>query len=79
MTPTPLPARFLTALCCLAPDGTFRIDGVEQMRRRPIRGLVEARGVGLLRADPLDEVPLALVADLGRLEDQRLPPNRVDT
>jgi 3-phosphoshikimate 1-carboxyvinyltransferase len=35
-------ARFLTALCCLADSGTFRIDGVEQMRRRPIGGLVTA-------------------------------------
>jgi 3-phosphoshikimate 1-carboxyvinyltransferase len=35
-------ARFLTAFCCLAREGTFRIDGVEQMRQRPIRGLVEA-------------------------------------
>jgi len=35
-------ARFLTALCCLANSGTFRIDGVEQMRRRPIIGLVRA-------------------------------------
>jgi HPr kinase/phosphorylase len=44
-----------------------------------IRGLIEARGVGLLRADPLDEVPLALVADLGQVEAQRLPPHRTIT
>jgi HPr kinase/phosphorylase len=42
----------------------------------PIRGLIEARGVGLLRADPLDDVPLALVVDLGRTETDRLPPHR---
>lgn len=35
-------ARFLTAFCCLAREGTFRMDGVEQMRQRPIGGLVEA-------------------------------------
>lgn len=35
-------ARFLTAFCCLAREGTFRIDGVEQMRQRPMSGLVEA-------------------------------------
>lgn len=35
-------ARFLTALCCLPPGGLYRLDGVEQMRRRPIGGLVEA-------------------------------------
>jgi HPr kinase/phosphorylase len=42
----------------------------------PIRGLIEARGVGLLRADPLDSAPISLVADLGQVENQRLPPAR---
>jgi len=35
-------ARFLTALCAAAPRGVFKIDGVEQMRNRPMRGLIEA-------------------------------------
>jgi 3-phosphoshikimate 1-carboxyvinyltransferase len=35
-------ARFLTALCAAAPAGEWRIDGTEQMRRRPMRGLIEA-------------------------------------
>jgi 3-phosphoshikimate 1-carboxyvinyltransferase len=35
-------ARFLTALCCAAPTGRFEIDGVPQMRKRPMRGLLEA-------------------------------------
>ncbi|HVU34473.1 MAG TPA: 3-phosphoshikimate 1-carboxyvinyltransferase [Opitutaceae bacterium] len=35
-------ARFLTALCAAAPSGTYRIDGVPQMRKRPMRGLIEA-------------------------------------
>jgi 3-phosphoshikimate 1-carboxyvinyltransferase len=35
-------ARFLTAFCCLAPRGRFRLDGVPQMRRRPIAGLLRA-------------------------------------
>jgi 3-phosphoshikimate 1-carboxyvinyltransferase len=30
-------ARFLTAYCATAPGGTYRIDGVAQMRRRPMR------------------------------------------
>lgn len=42
----------------------------------PIRGLIEARGVGLLRAEALEEVALALVADLGEVETERLPPER---
>lgn len=41
-----------------------------------IRGLIEARGVGLLRADPVEEAQVALVADLAQVEDQRLPPRR---
>ena len=35
-------ARFLTALCAAAPSGVWRIDGVPQMRRRPMRGLIDA-------------------------------------
>jgi 3-phosphoshikimate 1-carboxyvinyltransferase len=35
-------ARFLTALCAAAPRGVYRIDGVPQMRRRPMRGLIAA-------------------------------------
>jgi 3-phosphoshikimate 1-carboxyvinyltransferase len=35
-------ARFLTALCAAAQRGTYRLDGVPQMRLRPMRGLIEA-------------------------------------
>lgn len=35
-------ARFLTALCAAAPRGVYRLDGVEQMRRRPMKGLIDA-------------------------------------
>ncbi len=35
-------ARFLTALCAAAPRGTFRIDGVPQMRKRPMQPLIDA-------------------------------------
>jgi HPr kinase/phosphorylase len=41
-----------------------------------IRGLIEARGVGLLRAPALGEAELRLVADLDREEAERLPPWR---
>ncbi|MFN3274540.1 MAG: HPr kinase/phosphorylase [Paracoccus sp. (in: a-proteobacteria)] len=43
---------------------------------QPLLGRIEARGVGILAADPSPPVPLALVCDLGRPEDQRLPPRR---
>jgi 3-phosphoshikimate 1-carboxyvinyltransferase len=35
-------ARFLTALCAAAPRGVYRLDGVEQMRHRPMAGLLDA-------------------------------------
>lgn len=41
-----------------------------------ILGLIEARGIGILRVTPSDPVALALVVDLGRPETERLPPPR---
>jgi 3-phosphoshikimate 1-carboxyvinyltransferase len=35
-------ARFLTALCAAAPRGVYRLDGVPQMRKRPMQPLLEA-------------------------------------
>lgn len=35
-------ARFLTALCAAAPRGIYKIDGVPQMRKRPMRPLLDA-------------------------------------
>jgi 3-phosphoshikimate 1-carboxyvinyltransferase len=35
-------ARFLTAFCAAAEHGAYRLDGTPQMRKRPMRGLVEA-------------------------------------
>lgn len=35
-------ARFLTALCAAAPRGIYRIDGVPQMRTRPMKALIDA-------------------------------------
>lgn len=42
----------------------------------PLRGLIEARGVGLLRADACPDAPVALHVDLDRRENQRLPERR---
>jgi HPr kinase/phosphorylase len=42
----------------------------------PLRGLIEARGVGILCADPVGPVPLTLAVDLGQTETHRLPPHR---
>jgi len=35
-------ARFLTALCAAAPSGIWTIDGIPQMRKRPMKGLIDA-------------------------------------
>ncbi len=35
-------ARFLTALCAAAPRGVYRLDGVSQMRKRPMKPLLDA-------------------------------------
>lgn len=42
-------------------------------------GLVEARGLGLLSAPRSDAAPVALIVDLDRVEDSRLPPLRSET
>ena len=42
-----------------------------------IAGLLEIRGVGIVRVDPLDEAPLALIVDLVPSEQvERIPDNR---
>ena len=42
----------------------------------PLRGLIEARGVGILTAPPLAEAEITLVVDLAQPEPDRLPPLR---
>jgi HPr kinase/phosphorylase len=42
----------------------------------PIAGLIEARGVGILGAPVVERAEVALVADLGQTETERLPPTR---
>ena len=41
-----------------------------------IRGMIEARGLGLLAADALDGAAVRVVVDLGQTEGMRLPPLR---
>jgi 3-phosphoshikimate 1-carboxyvinyltransferase len=49
-------ARFLTALCAAAPRGTYRIDGVPQMRKRPMKPLLDAlRSLGAEIRCPAEE------------------------
>jgi HPr kinase/phosphorylase len=52
-------------------------DGVLRAAPPPaIAGLIEARGLGLLRLPHTTDVPVAAVADLGAAETARLPPLR---
>ena len=39
-------------------------------------GLIEARGIGILRTTAISQVEIALVADLSQPETDRLPPRR---
>lgn len=41
-----------------------------------LSGLIEARGVGILRAAAAGDTPLSLAVNLGQAEDARLPPRR---
>lgn len=69
--------------CALvADDRTELRAGHERLLARcppAIEGLIEARGIGLLRAEAVEEAVVALVLDLGREEAERLPLWREDT
>ncbi|WP_294221792.1 HPr kinase/phosphorylase [uncultured Shimia sp.] len=60
----------------VADDQTIvRQNGEQLLASAPdtTSGLIEARGVGILRAFPVKGVPLHLVVDLDQVEGQRLP------
>jgi HPr kinase/phosphorylase len=61
-------------------DGVWLVpapDGATLQRPETAPPLIEARGVGLLNAGPLQaEVKLHLIVDLDRPEPERLPPRR---
>lgn len=56
----------------------LRRDGPRLIAAAPeaIHGLIEARGVGLLRAEAEAEAVVALAVDLARIETARLPQRR---
>lgn len=60
----------------VADDRTIlRREGPDLMASAPprIRGLIEARGLGLLAADTLAQAPISLIVDLSQTETRRLP------
>ena len=54
-------------------------DGLIARCPAALSGLIEARGVGLLRADCLPQALIRLVVDMATSEPDRLPPNRLVT
>jgi 3-phosphoshikimate 1-carboxyvinyltransferase len=58
-------ARFLTALCAAAPCGVYHIDGVPQMRKRPMKGLFDALqslGAEIIFLENKDHFPIEIRA-----------------
>ena len=58
----------------------LRAEGPRLLARAPdaLKGLIEARGVGLLRAEALAEAEIVLLADLDAEEAERLPAFRAE-
>jgi len=74
----------LMAMGCrlVADDRTLISREGEQVIARcpaPLCGMIEARGVGILASEALTQAALALVVDLDRTEQERLPPARFVT
>jgi 3-phosphoshikimate 1-carboxyvinyltransferase len=58
-------ARFLVALCAAAPRGVYRLDGVPQIRKRPMKGLLDAlrqMGAQIRCTDEPDHFPIEIHA-----------------
>jgi len=63
----------------VADDRTVLTRGGDTVRAAPppaLAGLIEARGLGLLRVPHAAHMPVAAVVDLGADETERLPPRR---
>lgn len=51
-------------------------DKIHASAPETIRGKIEARGIGILHADPVEEAPIVLIVSLDETETERLPPQR---
>lgn len=63
----------------VADDQTIlAVDGAALVATCPptLHGMIEARGLGILRADVLDRAVVAVAVDMGQLEAERLPLHR---
>ncbi|MBN8633269.1 MAG: ATP-binding protein [Rhodobacterales bacterium] len=76
-----LALRLTSFGAALVSDDRTRVEAVagELVATCPnadLQGLIEVRGVGLLRAPAVPSVVIRLVVDLGQPETDRLPPRR---
>lgn len=78
-----LALSMIAAGCLLVADDRTRItraaDGRLMARPPAAPGLIEARGIGILRAPHVASASLVLAVDLARQETERLPPRRLMT
>lgn len=51
-------------------------DKIHASAPEAIRGKIEARGIGILHADPVEEALIVLIVGLDEPETERLPPQR---
>ena len=58
---------------------TNKAGGLHAKCPPTLRGLIEARGLGLIRAKTQASTKIALVVDMGQTESDRLPPHRYTT
>lgn len=68
----------------LVSDDLTRLDRVEDALvatcpNPALRGLIEARGLGILQAPWIESAELGLAVDLAQTESERLPPFRTVT
>lgn len=54
-------------------------NGITVSCPEPLRGMIEARGVGILHADPAETASLVLIVDMDQTETKRMPPERETT
>lgn len=50
--------------------------GVRMSCPQVLRGMIEARGIGILHAVPASDARLGIVVDMDRTETERMPPER---
>jgi HPr kinase/phosphorylase len=79
-----LALRLISLGAALVSDDVTRVarrdDGLVASCPNPdLRGLIEARGLGILRAPSVESAAVTLAIDMAQVESERLPPHRTVT